>query len=371
MGDASGNRERRPEEKAGPNGFTKAELRAGLFVLFAVIALAFFYFFAGDMGSMLRPHKRLVACFNDIGGLEVAARVKFAGMEIGKVTDIRIVEGADHKVEAELRVRDDVPLRQGTVASIRATELVIGKYVELSGGLTEAPLLEDGAVIPGSQEPVIDEVINSAGRIILDMRDIVGQVSRVVKEQSFADLMTNLNRMAAIAADPDNNILDNLNTAVGSLADAGIVDDIIAITKAASQNRERIIGLVEQGNRLAIESNQLLLDHEGELSSILQGLGRLAGVFSGDTEPLAGDLAGLAGNALTVAEALPGLIQSTEDVLAKLDRTLGSLNIILAKTEGLDEEDIRRFLQQEGMRIYFLENQAPEAAKPQPNHPTP
>ena len=366
MSDAPDKKDRRSEERAGPNGFTKAELRAGLFVLFALIALAFFYFFAGDIGSMLRPHKRLVACFSDIGGLEVAARVKFAGMEIGKVIDIRIVEGADHKVEAELRVLDDVPLRQGTVASVRATELVIGKYVELSGGLGEAPLLEDGAVIPGSQEPVIDEVINSAGRIILDIGDIVSQVNRVFKEQSAADLMTNLNRMAAIAADPENNILDTLNTAVRSLADAGIVDDIIAITKAVSQNRERIITLVEQGNRLAIESNQLLLDHEGELSSILHALGRLAGAFSGDTGPLAGDLAGLAGNAMTVAEALPGLIQSTEEILAKLDRTLGSLNIILAKTEGLDEEDIRRFLQQEGMRIYFFEKQAPETAEPRP-----
>ena len=341
------------------NTFTRTELRAGLFVLLAMFILAFFYFFGKDIGTLFQPHKRLVVLFDDISGLETSTSVKFAGMAIGKVTDIRIVEAKDYRVEVDLNVLSEVPLREGTTASIRATELVIGKYIDLSGGSPEAPLLKDGAVIRGSQEPLIDEVINSAGRIILDVRDIVNEINRITKEQNLEKLIANLNRMAEIAAGSDDGILNNLQGSLKELKEAGLVDNLIAITESLAQNKDRIIGLVEQGNKLAVDSNRLFLDHKEQISSLIVELSGLAGAFSGNAETLANNLTALSSNAMTMSDDLPRLVRNTDALLSKMDRSLDSLNMILEKTENIDETDVRRFLQHEGVRIYFSERKAP------------
>jgi phospholipid/cholesterol/gamma-HCH transport system substrate-binding protein len=344
----------------GDEAFSRTEIRAGIFVLVAVVILGFFYFFGKDVLSLFQPHKNLVVYFNDISGLEEGAAVRYAGMTVGKVTDIRIVEGKDHKIEVDLDVLAAVPLREGAVASIRATELVIGKYVDLTGGDPESPLLRDDAVLAGSQEPTLDEVINSAGRIILNLRDIVEQVSQIFREQSVETLMTNLNRMAELAAGEDQGILVNLKKALQTLTEAGVVDEFVTITRAVSDNKDRIVDLMEQANRLAIDTNRMMLGHERQISSLLNDLSRLAGAFGADAEPLARNLSALTSSASSVSGDLPGLVRNTQSLLGKMDITLNALNKILARTENIDENDVREFFQHEGMRIYFTERQAPK-----------
>ena len=359
-GEARGGVSRPSPADAGPSGrFTPVEMRAGLFVLLASLVFAFFYFFGKDVVSMLRPHHRLVACFDDVAGLEEGARVRFAGMEIGRVTDIRFVEAETHKVEADLRVLATVPIREGAVASIRSTELVIGKYVDISGGRPDGKLLEDGAVVPGGREPVIDEVINAAGGIILDIRDIVKQMNEILLEQDVPGLLGNLGRLVEIAADPESNLLINLRSLVETMAEAGTAEDLIAITHTIASNKDRLLDFVEEGNRLAADTRKLLLDHQAQIGSLVADLARIAEAFSAEAGPLAGNLARLSSEA---SAGLPGMIERLDALTARMDRTLASLNKILAKTEDLDENDIRRFIQHEGMRIYFLESQAPPLA---------
>jgi len=339
--------------------FTRSELRAGLFVLIALIILGFFYFFGKDVGTLFLPHKRLVAQFQDISGLEVSASVKYAGMTIGEVTDIRIVEAKDHIMEVGLKVLADVPLREGTAASIRATELVIGKYIELSGGSPEAPLLEDGAIISGSQEPMIDEVLNSAGRIVLDLRDIVDRISRIFKEEDVDGFVANMKRMAEMAAEGDDSILANLQESMNAMSKGKVVENLISVTDALAQNKDRILNLVEQGNKLATDSNRILLGHEEQISSLIVELSRLAKAFSGNADTLAKNLTTLTNNTLAVSDDFPHLLENTDSLLTKLNRSVDSLNKILEKTQDIDEYDVRRFLQHEGVRIYWSEKKAP------------
>jgi len=347
--------------------FSRTEVRAGIFVLVVAVILGFFYFFGKDVVNLVRPHKQIVAFFNDVSGLEEGAAVRYAGMTVGKVTDIRIVEARGHKIEVDLRVLADVPLREGTVASIRATELVIGKYVDLSGGDPQAPLLADDAEVPGSQEPTLDEVINSAGIIILNLRDIVDQVSQIFREQNMESLMANLNRMAELTAGEDQGILVNLRKSMQRLDEAGLVDQLIDITSTISANKEKIVGLMEQANQLAIDSNRMLLGHEQQIAALLDDLSRISAAFAGDAEPLARNMTAMSDSALAVSKDLPGLVKETQVILTKLDRTLTGLNKILAKTENLTEYDIRKFVQQEGMRIYFTKGQAPKLGpEPEP-----
>lgn len=361
-----------PGEGSPPHGlpepalddFSRTEVRAGIFVLIVAVILGFFYFFGKDVVNLVRPHKRIVAFFNDVSGLEEGAAVRYAGMTVGKVTDIRIVEGGDHKIEVDLRVLADVPLRKGAVASIRATELVIGKYVDLSGGDPQAPLLEDDAVVPGSQEPTLDEVINSAGVIILNLRDIVDQVSRIFREQNMEALMANLNRMAELTAGEDQGILVNLRKTLQRLDEAGLVDQLIDITSTISANKQKIVDLMEQANRLAIDSNRMLLGHEEQIGTLLDDLSRISGAFAGDAAPLARNMVAMSDSALAVSKDLPGLVQETQVILTQLERTLTGLNKILARTENITEYDIRKFVQQEGMRIYFTRGQAPDLGPP-------
>ena len=185
------------------------------------------------------------------------------------------------------------------------------------------------------------------------------QINRLFKEQDVEKLMTNLNRMAEIAAGSEDGILNNLQDSLKQMKEGGVVENLIAVTDSLAQNKDRILSLVEQGNKLAVDSNRLFLDHKEQISSLIVELSGLAGAFSGNAETLANNLTALSSNAMTMSDDLPRLVRDTDALLSKMDRSLDSLNMILEKTENIDETDVRRFLQHEGVRIYFSERKAP------------
>ncbi|HVQ99190.1 MAG TPA: MlaD family protein, partial [Mycobacterium sp.] len=71
--------------------------------------------------------------FNNISGLRAGQFVRASGVEIGKVKDIKLVEGG-HRVRVDFDVDHSVPLYQSTTAQIRYLNLIGDRYLELKRG---------------------------------------------------------------------------------------------------------------------------------------------------------------------------------------------------------------------------------------------
>ena len=112
----------------------KIETRVGIFVLIALVIFGYMGFKIGAFRFDRSKYSKYMLYFRDISGLSRKAAVKIAGVKVGWVENIKLVEGPQAQVEAEIMVSSEYPLYQNAYALVRQDGLLGPKYVDLLPG---------------------------------------------------------------------------------------------------------------------------------------------------------------------------------------------------------------------------------------------
>ncbi|KAF0215012.1 MAG: hypothetical protein FD174_4252 [Geobacteraceae bacterium] len=177
------------------------EKKVGFFFIFGLIVLGVML----EVGEKWNPFEKKImykTYLTSVTGLKVGDQVRLAGVEVGKITRITIV---DSKIEIDFEVKPGTRIRSDSVATLRLTNLLGGQFLGLSFGSPTAPLLPPGGTV--------------AGRDVANIDIIVDNVSELTKDAK--TLITNLNKnqnevMGKISAILDDN-RTNLRGAIGNL----------------------------------------------------------------------------------------------------------------------------------------------------------
>jgi phospholipid/cholesterol/gamma-HCH transport system substrate-binding protein len=136
--------------------YTKVEISVGAFVSIGVLALAYLSFTLGGLDFRTRRHYRLHARFSSVGELKVGDSVKLAGVRIGEIARVKLV---DFAAEAELLLDDDVALPDDTIASVQSAGLLGDAYVSLSPGGSDRNLSSGAHILRTEPAVNITELI--------------------------------------------------------------------------------------------------------------------------------------------------------------------------------------------------------------------
>jgi len=123
--------------------YKKAEIAAGAFLVTGLAALAYLSLSIGGLRLRPRDSYRLRARFSNVGDLKLRAPVKMAGVTIGRVEAIRLV---DYYAEVDLAVDRAVQLPTDTIASIATAGLLGEAHVSLSPGADDRNLTPGGRI---------------------------------------------------------------------------------------------------------------------------------------------------------------------------------------------------------------------------------
>ena len=135
------------------------EVVVGLFLILGLATFAFLAVRLGGMGESGAGRYVLEARFQSTSGLKTGADVEMAGVKIGKVLDIRF-DPENYEAVVDLSIPDNVELQEDTIASVRSTGLIGGKYVKLTAGGSET-ILKPGELIVQTEASVnIEELIS-------------------------------------------------------------------------------------------------------------------------------------------------------------------------------------------------------------------
>jgi phospholipid/cholesterol/gamma-HCH transport system substrate-binding protein len=136
-----------------------------------------------------------------VTGLNVNAPVRYNGVEVGKVRRIALDPQDPQRVNLYLAIEQGTPIREGTVAMLRAQGLTGIAYMELSGGVRDAPLLH---ALPGAPYPVIATKSSLSARLEDVLTQVLGKldttsnnVNAILSEknqQAFSKTLDNLAR---------------------------------------------------------------------------------------------------------------------------------------------------------------------------------
>ncbi len=199
------------------------DIKVGIFFIVGLIILLAVFDFVGDL-PFFRNEFTVKTYFQSIGELRKGNPVRLEGVEIGKVSDIKI---ADRKIEVEMEVIGTSGIREDSVASIRLTSLLGTSYVNLSFGTEESPQAKNGSVLE-SIEPA------SLNEILAKVDSAVGSIDSALS--AFSALGENKDKISSMITNMDS-VLGNMAEGKGTigklLQDEGLYTDASEALKQA------------------------------------------------------------------------------------------------------------------------------------------
>jgi phospholipid/cholesterol/gamma-HCH transport system substrate-binding protein len=134
------------------------DLWVGIFVTAGVAALFVLALKVGNASSVnMSDGYRVVAEFDNIGGLKVRAPVKSAGVVVGRVEGISL-DTRNFRANVALRIDKRYPFPRDSSASILTAGLLGEQYIGMDGGGDEQNL-KDGDRLKVTQSAIVLEKV--------------------------------------------------------------------------------------------------------------------------------------------------------------------------------------------------------------------
>ena len=136
---------------------SRVNIAVGMFVVLGILALGYLSIKLGRVSLLDGGGYVVTVDFPGTGGLKSGSAVEIAGVEIGRVESIGLV---DYQARVLIRIQKDVKLQDDAIASIKTKGLIGEKYVRISPGGSEK-LIGPGGKIREVEAPVdLEELIS-------------------------------------------------------------------------------------------------------------------------------------------------------------------------------------------------------------------
>lgn len=161
------------------------EMKVGAFIVSGLGLLVFLLFAIGDLATYFQPGYTLRVLFDTANGIGRGSPVQYAGVEMGKVEDLRIVypgEGLAPQVELLARLPKTIQIRADDLAAISTFGLLGEKYLEITPGPGAGAYLAAGDRLKG-QPPVSTElVIQRSNEVLTEFKRTLEGLNSIVAD---------------------------------------------------------------------------------------------------------------------------------------------------------------------------------------------
>ncbi len=125
------------------NNEMSQNIRLGLFVLVGMVLLILGLYFIGSNRNMFSKTFTLYATFKDVNGLREGNNVRYAGIDIGTIDAIDIVNDTTIRVTMLLKQDLQKVIRKNSLTNIGTDGLMGDKLVNIEPGTSDAPLAKE------------------------------------------------------------------------------------------------------------------------------------------------------------------------------------------------------------------------------------
>lgn len=257
-----------------------SHLLVGSVVLVLLVALAAFsvWLVKADVSQDYARYE--IAFEGSVTGLQEGSQVRYRGVPVGNVTDVRIDPENVERVLVTIELRDGTPVKTDTEATLEMQGITGVAYVQLRGGSNDAALLEaaaeDAPPRIRSTPSAIEQVFQSTPELLTRAVAVVGRVDVLLSDENIARVSSTL------------EAVDTLTSALGRRS-GSIESAVVDAADAARQIQDLSTRLV----RLSDNVDQRLAGVTDEVATALADLRGAAGSVGGaadEIDGLVGDL---------------------------------------------------------------------------------
>jgi phospholipid/cholesterol/gamma-HCH transport system substrate-binding protein len=239
--------------------------------------------------------KEYKAVFSDATGVVNGDDVRVAGVKVGNVEDIEIVDRT--RALVTFKVASDHPLTDSTFASVRYRNLVGQRYIALTQGVGGPSILREGATIPLTRTaPALDLTVLFNGFKPLfqalspdDVNKLAYEIVTVFQGEggTLESLLAHTASVTTTLASRDQiigDLITNLNDVMTTLGnrDTELSDLLVKLREfvsGLSQDREAILGSLDSVSALAVQTSDLVTGIRPGLTEDITQLRKVAGTL--------------------------------------------------------------------------------------------
>lgn len=174
-------------------GQSRLEMKVGVFVFIGLLILGSFVLMIGKYKTWVSGYKFDII-FNFVNGVKLGAPVRFAGVDVGEVKQVKVFfspEESQSKVKIVTWVRNDVRIPGDSAAWVNTLGLLGEKYIEIMPGKDYTQLIERKGTMAGNDPLAMQEMGAMAKKLVDDLDETVvkirskeGTIGRLLSEDT-------------------------------------------------------------------------------------------------------------------------------------------------------------------------------------------
>ena len=229
------------------------KLRVGIFVLVTLGIFLGVIYMLGARARLFESRYTIHAEFSDVGGLQEAATVRLAGVQIGRVSAVALPEQPGGKVRVSLKVASQFAdrIRKDSKAKIVTQGLLGDRIVEITVGTAQVAAVQPGDVLP-SEDPVdISHVLGQGAgtvRSVAALAESLRETAESFQKSRVMDELALTVQTARKVTDQVGRIADRAEKGPG-LAHTLIYEEPVALRRVNDliASTQAILARVEKG----------------------------------------------------------------------------------------------------------------------------
>jgi phospholipid/cholesterol/gamma-HCH transport system substrate-binding protein len=245
--------------------YKSSEIKAGIFIFISVVI--FFSFLAAIVGMNSFTEKEEYRIrFHYVGGIEKGSAVRYAGLHVGAVLEVRLTDDGFPGAEVVVEVEKSTPIRQDSKAYMTTIGLMGSTYIEITSGSPETPLLPSGALIISDDIPGIAQISGAATDAAAELTELLRRLNMVFDDNNrnrISEMITSMNSIAKVTEENFQITLENLNDLIAEFNEMTVVAKNVIV-----ENDTSFANSVRHLESLLAQSANTLTSVNGVLSEV-------------------------------------------------------------------------------------------------------
>jgi phospholipid/cholesterol/gamma-HCH transport system substrate-binding protein len=278
----------------------------GLFLLFGSIALIGLVMWLGKAGDTTPTARYVVEIDGNVNGLSNGSIVRYLGVNVGSVVDIRLhTDTVEPVVEVWIQIQEGLPIGEATYATLVAQGVTGIANIDLANDLGLARpqrMHESGVPIIPFRPSGLSALLSGGGDLAEGVRRLVGRLNAWASDENRGRI---------------EEILENLRVLSASLAaQSDEIPELVDALKGTLASLER----TSQGLEGAVAEDWPVI--AGDLKTMSANLSAASGRVDGWLERNEGSVDHLLGQGLDDVTGLVADLRQTAEQLNRLSRRL-------------------------------------------------
>ena len=177
------------------------KIRLGLFIAGGIALFVIAIFLIGKQQNLFNPVFELTTTFNNVSGLQVGNNVRFTGISVGIVDNIKIINDSTVRVDMLIRKSVQQFIKSDCMVAIGSEGLIGDRLLIITRGSPDAQLVKAGQYLASTEPVEIDAIIASLqvtagnaevvsellGEIMFNINSGNGTLGRLINDSAIAE----------------------------------------------------------------------------------------------------------------------------------------------------------------------------------------